>query len=101
MRNLAAVIVGALRAPHLRLTTPYLRLAGVFPILCRCRADAFESGPLATNLCAPGSPEAAGVTGYGRGSRTTERKKSSICRTAAMNWLTSTGLVTYALACSL
>ena len=44
--------------------------------------------------------EAAGrgrVRGYPRscpGRRTTVRKKSSICRTAAMNWLTSTGLVT-------
>ena len=88
------MIVGGLPAS-------YLRLTGVLPIPCRCRAGVLESGPLATNLCAPGSPEAAGVTGYGRGSRTTERKKSSICRTAAMNWLTSTGLVTYALACSL
>ena len=38
---------------------------------------------------------------YGRGSRTTVRKKSSICRTAAMNRLALTGLVTNALACSL
>ena len=36
-----------------------------------------------------------------RGSLTTVTKNSSICRTAAMNCSTSTGLVTYALACSL
>ena len=35
------------------------------------------------------------------GQPTTDTKNSSICRTAAMNWSTSTGLVTYALACSL
>jgi hypothetical protein len=43
--NLAAVIVGVLPA-----------FAGVLPIPCRCRAGALKSGPLATNLCPPGSP---------------------------------------------
>ena len=38
---------------------------------------------------------------HGLGSFTTCTKNSSICRTALMNWSRSTGLVTYALACSL
>jgi hypothetical protein len=74
------------------------------------RAGGLSMGGLSTLQLAAHVPAAAVLTvrgelrpspAYGRGSRTTVRKKSSICRTAAMNWLTSTGLVTNALACSL
>ena len=49
----------------------------------------------------PATREQARAGGQRLGSLTTDTKNSSICRTAAMNCSTSTGLVTYALACSL
>ena len=42
----------------------------------------------------PDRPRAHGPGGHRRGSLTTDTKNSSICRTAAMNCSTSTGLVT-------